>query len=1705
LTTEKSPFTPEKKPRKFRWLRRIIRVILSIIIFLLLLILFIRSPWGQDIIVQQVVSYIEDKTGTEVQVDKLFLTFSGDLKLEGVYLEDKAGDTLIYSRSLEADLPLGRIISGQGIGVEQLDWDGLKARIKRQDTVNGFNFAFLQEAFATTATDTTQSAPLNLSIGNVNLTDFDILYDDAFTGITATSVFKQLDLSMDRIDLDAMIYAVDQLQLQDATINVVMNTPANSPPENDEITTDTDASNEALGRMLPLLSADNVSLSQINFKFKMPEQGLDMSGDISQLNSKLDKIDLQDQIYKISDFELVNSAFDIRMQQDASTTTNQVNEPFNFEWPALNVDLQNTTIRNTDLLYVVNDAEIISGQFNPKAIELTDLNMESSQINYADQQADFAIETLNGKEGSGIVLHELELDGKVTDQQLAINGLQLKVNENRLNGNVKLTYNSINQLVNQPENLAVSFNLPTFYIDIADAFRFQPDLRNNEIVAGLAKNPVRGNLMVTGTTDQLQIPAFKLSWGSDTRIYASGTMSQVTNVDKLTYNFNDVALSSTRNDLSLIVSENDLGVQLPDQVQFTGDFKGTTTALETNSQLKTSLGNVDVVGDFAFGDEIKFDTNLKAININLAQILQNPSLGNLTIQVDAQGSGSSLNTLDAHLESTIIDFSYNDYAIKNVPVSGNFANGKGSVNTSFKDENLNMELASQIELDSTEIAAQVDFKVIGVDLQAFGISSRDVRAAGALNATFTGNTTNYKVTSHIEDGIAVYDQQSYLLGALDIDAFVQPDTTSVDLSNRMIDLKLRSNTDPSQLLAGLRRHIGRYLTDEVVTDSIRDVEMSVNGTISPSPMLRDVILPQLEALDTIQIAVDFNEADRRLKTDIVIPYLKYAGSEIDSLQLSSWSDRERFDFQFGFNQLSTGPILLKRTSLDGYIENNNLRLDLLSFDGNEKLLHIGSTLSRKRDPQGVENLVWSLSPEDLILNRENWQIPEDNAIIFGKERTRFNNFLLSNRNQLLQITDLVSENQKNQVAMALENFKLQSILSLINPDEKIASGKVTGDLVIENDSGKMGFTANLTVDELTAMQIPLGTLALKGNSAAGDTYNMDMTLKGEGVDLGVNGSYVASAGDAGLDLNVAVDRLSMKTLAGLSNDFLKDGSGYLTANFKLGGTTLEPIYDGRMSFKDAAINVSMLDNTFTMRDEQISLNNDGISMDNFEIRDQDNNLFAIAGSIGTEEILTPTFDLQVDADNFTVLNSTAADNDLYYGKAILDATATITGDINVPVIDMSISVDDSTNVTYVMPASEVDIVEREGVVQFVNKENPDAILTQTDEETAQLSGYDINAAFKIGAGAVVNVIVDPNTGDNLQVSGDGDLRFTMNPNGRMTLTGRYEINDGYYQLNFYDIVSRRFELAQGGSVSWSGDPYDAALDITAIYQVETSASALMESQTSGADASTKNKFKQRLPFLVNLNVDGSIMSPEISFALDLPEEEQGAISGQVYGRIQQLNTQEQELNKQVFSLVTFNRFFPSSGSDGSSGGTASIARDNLNQALSDQLNQYGEKLLGNTGVDLDFGLDSYTDYQGNGSQNRTQLDVTASKKLLDDRLIISVGSEVDIEGSAAEGESTPIIGNVALEYLLTPSGRWRLKGFRKNQFDNVVDGQLVVSGVALIFTREFNKFKNIFNTVKEKEEKARKEEEEEKLKNNQAKTNADQPDETDPKTKKKNN
>ena len=130
--------------------------------------------------------------------------------------------------------------------------------------------------------------------------------------------------------------------------------------------------------------------------------------------------------------------------------------------------------------------------------------------------------------------------------------------------------------------------------------------------------------------------------------------------------------------------------------------------------------------------------------------------------------------------------------------------------------------------------------------------------------------------------------------------------------------------------------------------------------------------------------------------------------------------------------------------------------------------------------------------------------------------------------------------------------------------------------------------------------------------------------------------------------------------------------------------------------------------------------------------------------------------------------------------------------------------------------------------------------------------------------------------------------------------------------------------------------------------VEAASYELMANQLGNTSESELNKYKQKLPFEVVLKLDGEIMDPTIDFDIDIADSERGAMGGTINTRLQLLNKQESELNKQVFALLILGGFIsenPLDRATGEMGFAEATARNTVSGLLTDQLNKLADKSL----------------------------------------------------------------------------------------------------------------------------------------------------------------
>ncbi len=1630
----------------------------------IIVVLVIRSPWGQDIIVSKALGFVAEKTGAKVDIRRLFVTFSGNAFLEGLYVEDQQGDTLVYSESLEISVALIPLIKGDGLNLKMLEWSGLTARVNRKEPSGVYNFDFLIAAFAAEP-DTTSlpKAPeaqssFTIDVSTIAFNDFDITYDDEFSGILASLKIGGLQLEMDDFDLDQMRFHVESVALEHSEVTYKQVKP---------LTQSVDATGSP--SVLPFLIVDELTLDDVKGSYVSMPESIAVKAQIGHFLVEAPKIDLANNIINIetivfrqSDLSYVSTKRQQPVVQPVDTVDSQ--SPLTFAWPDWQVEVGAISLADNQLSYQADTIRSREGVFNANAMAFADFAFEASNVALHPGLAQAQVNSLSFSEVSGLRLTQLAFDLKVEDKALSLTSLEVETGKSRVKGSLALSYPSIAEALNLPEASTFDLDITQLGIHVRDAFIFQPAMAENKYLTALAEHEVSGHFQLTGSLAALDVKNAMVNWGDETSLTCNGVLKNMLDLEHLQFTAAPFTFKTKRAGVLKFISEGELGVVIPETITLNLTANGALEESTIFADLITPDGRINLNGKFSNREQVSFDADIDVKELRLGKLLKSDQVGMLTFSAKASGSGTSLSSLNASLQSDFQTLEFNHYDFSGLTLAGGIIDGKGDIDLLFKDENLDVSLKALMKLDSSSSTVNMVLDLKGADLLALGMTKEDIRAKLRLEANFEGNADAFHLKADIEDGLVIYDSRSFPLGAFSAEGTVRHDSTSLRVASRSLQMTVASNTSPALLTAAIDRQLDAYFADSVATDTVlRKTTMEMALTIRQSPLLNEVLLPGLERLDSINITVSFDETNSTLEAQLRAPLIAYNGSKVDSLRFDLIGAKDSVTFDFGWLSVEAGPLAIQRTTIAGTLTNKLLTFNVDSFHEEETIAHVRSEVRFEGD-----TIIYHVVPSGFVLDESPWSIEEANEIRYANRLLTFKDFTLSKNQQSLTVSSNLPNIKKAHVGIDFKNFSLATLLSPLNPEKPLVTGVLSGDFIVEDPFGNTGMLASLRIDQLDVMKVDLGNMAVNAKSLGSGGYDFNLALKGGNADLDLTGDYLADEAGAKMNLDLAINEVKASVIEGFAKEAVSEASGSMAGVVKIKGTTASPEYTGTIRFNAASLIVNSLDTRFTLPSETLKVDNTGLYLDNFTVVDDDNNAFRLDGKVLTENISNPSFQLTINARNFQPVNAAKEDNELFYGKVKMDADLTVGGDLKVPVVRGKLAIKEGTDFTFVVPESQVDVMEREGVVLFVNRENPDDILTRGEARaaSAQLIGYDVNTSLSVDKNAIFKIIIDEKTGDNFQVSGTGDLIVGLEPNGRTTLSGTYSISSGHYEASLYNLVKKRFEISPRSTITWRGDPLDASLNVTAIYNVETSAAPLMAIRTSGESTGLANKYQQKLPFLVYLNVYGQLLQPELSFALDMPEDAQGSIGGDVYGRLQQLNSQESELNKQVFSLLVLNRFFPGSGSDGSGGGVASIARGNVNKVLSGQLNNFSDKLVGKTGLDLNFGLDSYTDYQGETPQDRTQLDINAQKKLFNDRLIVQVGSAVDIEGSSQTTEgTTPVVGNISLEYLLSEDGRYRLKGFRKNEFESVIDGQLIATGIALMYNREFNKFRELWQKI----------------------------------------
>lgn len=1663
---------PASLPRRsvFRRVVRIfLKVVLTVLIILVIVIILIQTPYIQNIVRGKAEKYLSRKLQTPVRVGYMYIQFPTSVTLKDIYVGDRRQDTLLSAGLVAVRLRMWGLLHNE-LDIREVQLSDLTARLTRGLPDSTFNFQFIVDAFTSKEPSppaTRPSTPMKLSLKELRLDKIRLVYQDSVTGNDLVTSIGHSVTRMDAIDLDSLHFT-GKIGLDNSTVEF-HNTPG----------------------------------------------ALHTQVSIGHLYAGLKQIDLRHNIIYLDELQLDSSTTALRMGKvPAATRTAKTSGPSAKPGgPASTADssapwrFAAATIRlNGNNLQFDDDNQPRQPKGMDYAhIKAQNLTLHAASLSYSPDTLSGTITRGSMAEQSGLRLLRLQTRFLYTNHETWLKDLTLQTPGTLLRRSAAIKYTSLTGMLKDPAHTTVDVDLADSKVQLKDLLLFAPMLRSQPVFSH--PNDVwLLNARLTGNLDALQVKTFQFSGIQDIRADLTGTIRHPLDARRINADLTVRNLSGNRAALLALLPKGSLpsNIAIPQQFSLKGRLAGGMDNMQPDLVLTTSSGNIVIKGyirQLRQPKQAEYDLALQTRALDLGYLLKDSAqFGPITSAFSAKGKGLDLPGANATFNGHIDAATLGRYTYHNLTLDGGIANQQVTLHSRIDDPSVRFELQATGDLSRKFPALTLDWKIDTVDLLALHLMKDTMQFRGHIVADLTNtNPDTLQGNLKIADLAFTRGTQHYRTDSLILLAENDAGRQHLQFHSEMADLDWSGRYKITEVGTALQHTINQYyhLSGPTRTDasstrtdasSIRTDVSSTRTDAGPtatstgprdtaftpqdwqlqlrartSPLVL-TLMPSLKGTDSLYALIVFNSDRNDLHLDLKDPRIHVAGQDFQQVNLSAATGEGQLKYALLINSGTGSGFELHKTSLSGSLHDNHLFTDLLLKDGKDKNRYrLAGQLDKLPD-----GLKFMLNPDSLLLNYDSWQVSKDNFIQYDSSGVFAHNFTISRQNESLVVNSNPAA-ATSPLDVSFKNFRVNTLSRFASQDSLGVDGIIDGKVQVKNVTSNPTFTSDLRIAQLSYKNDTIGDLAVKVNNEKANAFAADLSLEGHGNDIKIKGEYYT--GQSRMSMNADLAKVDLKTFSHVTESNVQSMSGYLRGQLSLTGNLDTPVLRGNLHFDSARIVPMVTGEPLLLSRDRIEFDADGFNFAQFALQDSAGNKLTVDGNVYTKNYRDYRFDVFVNAHNFRLVNAPEENNRQFYGKLNLDAVASLVGPMDDLKVDGDIRVNKQTNFYFVLPGSDPEIVNRTGVVRFVDRYHPIDTAARNaailKAKTAQIKGLEVGMNIQTDSSAFFTMVIDERTGDALAVRGRSNLVFDMDKNGKMSLTGSYEVESGSYNLSL-DVLKRKFAIQHGSTITWTGDPMMAVLDVTATYSANTPSLDLIANEVAGRTQTELNKFKQKLPFLVTLKMEGQLLKPKITFDITLPTNIL-ALWPDVDQKLQQIRVQESELNKQVFALLLLNRFVGDDPLQSAAGGGSTLgnmAFQSASQILTNQLDQLAASLI--KGVDIHFDLNNEQDFSTGTENDYTELNVSVSKRLFNDRIQVSVGSNFDVAGTSNPGQSTSnIAGDLAVDYRLTKDGRYMLRAYRKNQYQAVVEGQVVETGVSFILTFDYDKFLEIFGKTRE--------------------------------------
>ena len=1391
------------------------------------------------------------------------------------------------------------------------------------------------------------------------------------------------------------------------------------------------------------LQFKNVVLEDITFEFISTTNGTTVTTKLGNFIGQDIEVSINPNKISARNIQLENSITSVsyRVRTDTTVTTTSPAEGSLFVTDfgsGFGYDIKKVQLTDNDI-FIHRDSIIRSPMFDPNHIELKNIDLSISDIKADTASLVAALHSLSAQL-PGFTLSDAKAEIKMNPNLISLSGLHLASQTNEISGDIlggyQITSGKKDALIKVDALVRLDPRMLSYFLNDS-IMRYFNDWGNSELT--LKGDYSKG----TGELEMLT-----LNTGTSL-IEGKGSFYDILERDKISWR--NIGLNvKVGKEFRKLINPFVKGITLPPNASVriisSGDLKKTSI----DGNILTPWGDVITKGYATqLLDNAAIDVVVESHQLDVGKWMTQPWIG--PVDLSASAKGNLANKIDVEVNGSITALEIIEETIRDITFVGRASSDSVIAVISIADPNYRADISSEISLtQSLSIANELHFHHFNAGRLLKYDST--LRITGALKS-------NIKIDSDILGGSLESDSiffensvSSYLLDTVALHAMISPTTSTIAYLTNHESAELEANFDIRNGQDLIKSWSNDILSHEM------DRPSAGNRTAKLNLELKSAILFQLIGLDvanfsTLNVHGHLDEQTRTGQLVATTGDFKGYGLTLDTLNATVTAVQKTINADMKVDSLYYNSIELGDLDFNVTTKGDSSSSHLLLTHDTVTMLGLNVVVLRN------DSGYLAYTDKLTAFNRD-YNVDQQNPIHVRNGDVSADNFTITRENMKTSI-----DGDINAFTFNFQNVDLTPLNELLFPDTIVINqGILTGRV-----SYARGEDLNLSakVDSLRLYNSNVLTISAQATTDE-KRVPFEFLLTNTSNKVELRGDYFLN--NENVDAKMTMDVNNLELFSFLVSDFIEKMSGTIKGEGTINGKLSKPDIKGQLRFVDVDLTTSNPRLDFNIKDDVVTIDSTSLFFKKFIIYDEKGNPFEVNGKLGTNNYESFAYNLRLNTNKYYLINNPDSSRQTLRGALVIGSDIKLSGNEKDTNVEANITIKDETNLAVVSSSGNTELLKSEGITDFVD---PSVWMDTTllkaganlyDSLIASLPDFNLNSTIKIEPNAILTLIVDDQSGDYVQASGDATLDLGYDRTGNLHLSGTYTIKKGLYRLSFYDLVKKNFALVPGSSINWSGDPENGELDIKATHTVETNSIGLIGHEIGENE---KSIYKRSLDYEVGIIIKGTVEKPIVSFALDLPEKEK-ANYPVLANKLDRLRQPEyaSELNKQVFGLLVLGGFLPeTTGSDINSNVVAATAISNsVNALLASQLNRFASQYV--KGVNIDVGIQSYSDYSAPGGKTRTAMDFRVSKSMMNDRLSFEIGGDFDInQDQSGSNSGKNYRGDVAIIYDLTGGGDKQLKLFNNETYD-IVYQEIRNTGISLIFIREFSRNKDVKNKDK---------------------------------------